>query len=761
MKKILTFCLAAILGLAQYEEAQATICYVKTGATGLNNGTSWTNAYTSLQATAANSADTIWIAAGTYKPTNDTTRSAYFDLRNKNVFGGFAGTETQLSQRNITANPTILSGDIGVAGDNSDNSYSLIRIFSTGDYFTLFADGLILEKSGRYAISFSAALTIGMTAISATFNNCIFRDNQGTEGAVLLAALSGPTRFNNCTFERNHVTGNGGVFYLSGSNFIHAYGTATATDCRFFNNTALGNGGVAYYGLGGFTADRCIFAGNSADVGGVVYTDLLWSGGTGSGPQFSTSNSIFAGNRANSIGAINCNTLQMQNCTVAGNKAGNGYAINALATSYIRNSIVWNNIDTVGNTPGAMQVSLNIQGNNAAYVRRNIIQNNTAIPGNFDFDPLFVAPAAAGTSPFNFDDYNYQLSAASPAIDLGADSFVTATMDLNKTARIQGSHVDLGCYEKTNCVSTVTGAISASADTIFCPGTSVHLSAPAGGTSYHWTTGAATDTTSVSGAGIYYVNVIDAQNCPAQFSIKITSYLPFIGITGDTSRCIPSTTLTASGNVSTYAWSNGATTAATTINTPGSYYVTGTNAQGCSVTSDTVHLFFYPTPAQPVITQSGNSVQTTIYATYQWMFEYIPGSNVFWDVPGATLQYYVPAIPTPNSGRYKVRVTNAEGCEALSEVFQYIEPLGLHDRQTLPAISLYPNPVQDMLHIDLFTTGPVSYTIHDVVGKTVATGKAQRTATNLAIKIPAQLINGIYFLQLKTEQREYLGKFVK
>lgn len=760
MKKILTFCLAAILGLAQYEEAQATICYVKAGATGLNNGTSWANAYTSLQATAANSADTIWIAAGTYKPTNDTTRSAYFDLRNKNVFGGFAGTETQLSQRNIAANPTILSGDIGVAGDNSDNSYSLIYIHSTGAYFTLLADGLILEKSGKNAISFSAAVVVGGDIISATFNNCIFRDNSGTQGAVLSASGSGPTRFNNCTFERNQVTGSGGVFYLSGYNSLHAYGTANATDCRFFNNTALGNGGVACYFTSSFGAERCVFAGNAADEGAVVYTGLDWTGSMGFGPSFYTQNSIFTGNKANSTNAINCYSLYMQNCTVTGNKGGDGHAISTLAGSYISNSIVWNNTDSATNTPGATQISLSQPGSNGANIQRNIIQNTT-LPGNFSFDPQFIAPAIPGTAPFNFGDYNYHLQASSLGIDMGTDSLVTTTTDLDNMPRIQGGHVDLGCYERGACVSTITGAISASADTIFCPGTSVLLSAPAGGTSYHWTTGAATDTTSVSGAGTYYVNVVDGQNCPALFSINITSYLPFINITGDTSRCIPSTTLTATGNVSTYAWSNGATTAAITLNTPGSYYVTGTNDQGCSVTSDTIQLFFYPELAQPVITQSGNSVQTTTYATYQWMFEFIPGSNVFWDVPGATLQYYVPAMPTPNSGRYKVRVTNADGCDALSEVFQYIEPLGLHDRQTLPAISLYPNPVQDVLHIDLFTTGPVSYTIHDVVGKTVATGKAQRTATNLAIKIPAQLIDGIYFLQLKTEQREYLGKFVK
>ena len=42
------------------------------------------------------------------------------------VYGGFAGTETLLSERNPAANITILSGDIGTLGDPSDNCYHVV-----------------------------------------------------------------------------------------------------------------------------------------------------------------------------------------------------------------------------------------------------------------------------------------------------------------------------------------------------------------------------------------------------------------------------------------------------------------------------------------------------------------------------------------------------------------------------------------------------------------------------------------------------------
>ncbi len=75
----------------------AAIRYVKWNAGGANNGTSWTNAYTSLQSAlaAASSGAEIWVAAGTYGPTAGTDRTVSFTLKiGVEIYGGFAGTET-------------------------------------------------------------------------------------------------------------------------------------------------------------------------------------------------------------------------------------------------------------------------------------------------------------------------------------------------------------------------------------------------------------------------------------------------------------------------------------------------------------------------------------------------------------------------------------------------------------------------------------------------------------------------------------------
>ena len=131
---ILAISLAVVLGLifptVQASKAAGGIIYVDADATGAGDGSAWADAFTDLQPAleAALSGDQIWVAAGTYTPSlesdPDDPRSASFQMKNGvAIYGGFAGGETELEQRDWVNNPTILSGDIGVVGEAADNSY--------------------------------------------------------------------------------------------------------------------------------------------------------------------------------------------------------------------------------------------------------------------------------------------------------------------------------------------------------------------------------------------------------------------------------------------------------------------------------------------------------------------------------------------------------------------------------------------------------------------------------------------------------------
>ena len=103
-----------------------------------------------INASATN--DQVWATAGTYKPTTGTDRSISFSMKNGvAIYGGFSGIETQLSQRNWVTNQTILSGDIGTIGQNTDNSQRII--YNSGLDNTAVLDGVTISDAYNTNIS--------------------------------------------------------------------------------------------------------------------------------------------------------------------------------------------------------------------------------------------------------------------------------------------------------------------------------------------------------------------------------------------------------------------------------------------------------------------------------------------------------------------------------------------------------------------------------------------------------------------------------
>ncbi|HLF63835.1 MAG TPA: S8 family serine peptidase [Saprospiraceae bacterium] len=120
------------------------VLYVDGDATGFATGESWTNALTDLQhaldvAMRCTDAREIWVKEGTYKPAPFNS----FDIASGiKIYGGFNGTETLLTQRDPVANPTILSGDLGVIGNSADNSNHVVHILAGTD--TTIVDGFTI-----------------------------------------------------------------------------------------------------------------------------------------------------------------------------------------------------------------------------------------------------------------------------------------------------------------------------------------------------------------------------------------------------------------------------------------------------------------------------------------------------------------------------------------------------------------------------------------------------------------------------------------
>ena len=222
-----TTLLLAMALMAQLLTAQSVI-YVDSAANGSNNGLSWQHAYNDLQMglEAAQAGDEIWVAKGTYYPSKDTNNVIPLNPRRKffilvdsvGIYGGFAGNEIQRKQRDWRVNTTTLSGDIGIKGDSTDNSFHVV--FSLDDTLS---DQTVLD---------------GFT-ISAGVADGSWQENAEVGGGV---AIYGPgnVRFINLTVVNNFgKTGGGLAIYRHTGNspvytrFLNRY---SLVNCVFYNN---------------------------------------------------------------------------------------------------------------------------------------------------------------------------------------------------------------------------------------------------------------------------------------------------------------------------------------------------------------------------------------------------------------------------------------------------------------------------------------------------------------------------------------------
>lgn len=278
----------------------------------IQNGNSWATAYGNLQTglAAATTGVEVWVAKGTYKPTNTSDRTVSFNIPNDVlVYGGFLGTEDNLIDRNFRTNISILSGDIGGQKLASDNSYHVVVMNGLSsstvlDGFTI-SDGYANFDPNR---TFFAPNTLAPTTTTIETGGGIVVKNAGSPMIV------------NCTVTNNAAVTGGGIYA----------GDASKPTIRF-----------------------CKFMGNQAGFGSGLYFQ--------DGSHGKIDNTLIAGNKG--IGGIynNNSNPMFTNTTLAGNGGYNGGIFNASSQPIVKNSIIWGNTLPFNDTQSIITYST-IQG---------------------------------------------------------------------------------------------------------------------------------------------------------------------------------------------------------------------------------------------------------------------------------------------------------------------------------------------------------------------------------------------------------------
>jgi hypothetical protein len=405
----------------------------------------------------------IWVAAGTYRPDRGTLdRLASFRMQSGlGLYGGFAGWETQLEQRDPAANPTILSGDL--RGDDGpdftymgDNSYHVVA--AVGTELSALLDGFVIRGGNAPNLGGDDSVGGGLTLRDgeARVVGCQFERNRANFGGALYCYRSHLT-LRHCTFTQN------AALTSAGAAFVHEQSAPVLSVCTFSANRATLQGGALVIAVNSQAVLlNCGFYGNTASSygGGAVLNN---------NSRCSFINCALSGNA--SYGAVHGGgglrnergSAELINCTLYGNSAvAGGWILNFLATGLnLANCILWGNTDSTGSGEAAQ-----LSGNGAVpSLHHCCVQGWTGTlggTGNFGYDPLLIDPDGPDDLPGTPDDLIQPDGCSSPCTNTGdnaalppdefdldgdGDLSEPLPLDLAGNPRVYDGRVDRGAYE--------------------------------------------------------------------------------------------------------------------------------------------------------------------------------------------------------------------------------------------------------------------------------------------------------------------------
>ena len=349
-----------------------------------------------------------------------------------------------------------------------------------------------------------------------------------------------------------------------------------------------------------------------------------------------------AGNNAVCVGS----TTPLSNATTGGVWSTSNAAVASVSTAG----------EVSGNSAGAATIS---------YTYTNATGCTTVVTKPIAVNVVPVAVTSIN-GPTTFCSGN-SVTITAPTADsyVWSNNATTQSITVSTSGTYDVAITTAGCSATSAPVAVVVNAlptpIVTTNNVAICQGTAATLSAtPAA--AYAWSNGATTPTINVTSAGNYAVTVTDANGCSATsapLAIAVSA-LPSVSIAaaGPTTFCQgQSVVLNTNTNGSTFAWSNGSTAPSITVNNSGLYFVTVTNAAGCSAVSNEISVNAQTSFVPTITAASTTTVCAGAYATLVAS----PGASYVWS-NGQTTQ----GVNVGTNGPITVTVTNSLGCSGTS-----------------------------------------------------------------------------------------------
>lgn len=278
------------------------------------------------------------------------------------------------------------------------------------------------------------------------------------------------------------------------------------------------------------------------------------------------------------------------------------------------------------------------------------------------------------TNPYNYQSPNFLPQSGSPLLSGAdfthpnvADTYFTPTTYRGAFGSVDWTKCWTNFNPQTEAYNSAPYTSSApivsitpSGSTTFCQGSSVILTAPAGGASYLWSNGETTHSITATASGNYSVMVTYMPGCVSSSNVVPVTVNPLptpsITANGPTTICQGSSVTLTATNANAYQWSTGATTQSIVASIAGNYAVTVTDANGCTGSSANTVITVNPlptasiTPSGPTVFCTGGDVTLTANSANAYLW-----SN------NATTQ----SIVVTTSGTFYVIITDANGCSSL------------------------------------------------------------------------------------------------